>query len=316
MKTNTCHSILGQPVTKQQWVWSTLLLAGILSFCSSLTMIESAIASPESFSQSSGDSINTKTESIVKQSTDRRPDRLPGQVATAVRQEVAKRTGTAPGKFRITEYSKETWPNGCLGLAEPDQICTQALVPGWRVVISDGSRTWVYRTDTNGRTIRLENQSVSGNLPKSDRLNRNEIIAANIIRPVPIPASELPPALDKDVVFRTVSSGGITGRTYETTLLNDGRLMRVRIGDANDSERSVRQISPAQLQRFQQLLKRQSLSRFNGLSYPAPRGAADFITVTITSSFGTTRYADMVQNNLPQPLRQVVQTWNQLTAMG
>lgn len=316
MKTSASYYNLGQSATKQQRIWSSLLLAGILSFCSGLTTIESAIASPQSFSSSHTDSINTKTESIVKQSNDRRANRLPGQVATAVRQEVAKQTGTAPGKFRITEYSRETWPNGCLGLNEPDQICTQALVPGWRVVVSDGSREWTYRTDSNGKTVRLDNQSVSGNSPKSDSLDRGERITANIIRPVPIPAGELPPALDRGMIFRAVSSGGITGHTYQTTLMNDGTLMRVRIGDANDSERSVRRISPAQLQRFQQLLKRQSLSRFNGLSYPAPRGAADFITVTITSSSGTTRYADMVQNNLPQPLRQLVQAWNQMTAMG
>lgn len=316
MKTNASRSILGHPTTQQQQIWSALFLAGLLSLCSSLTSIESAIASPQISSQSTSDSINVKTESVVKQSNNLRTNRLPAQVATAVRQDAAKRTGIAPGKFKITEYSRETWPNGCLGIAEPDQICTQALVPGWRVVISDGSRTWVYRTNSNGRTVSLENESVSSNTPKSDRLDGGETIAANIIRPVPIPASELPPALDRGVVFRAVSSGGITGRTYETTLLNDGTLIRVRIGDANDSERSVRRISPSQLRGFQQLLKRQSLSRFNGLSYPAPSGAADFITVTITSSSGTTRYADLVQNNLPQPLRQVVQAWNQLTAVG
>ncbi|MEO3705847.1 hypothetical protein [Trichormus azollae] len=45
------------------------------------------------------------------------------------------------------------------------------------------------------------------------------------------------------MVFREISNGGITEATYKTVLVNDGLLMRVRIGDANDSERSLRRVS-------------------------------------------------------------------------
>ncbi len=45
------------------------------------------------------------------------------------------------------------------------------------------------------------------------------------------------------MVFQEISNGGITEVTYQTVLLNDGLFMRVRIRDANDSERSLRSIS-------------------------------------------------------------------------
>ncbi|WP_413161924.1 hypothetical protein ACL6C3_24395 [Capilliphycus salinus ALCB114379] len=94
-------------------------------------------------------------------------DSLPSGVAEAVRQELSQQTGVSPEKLTITDVERQTWPNTCLGLAQSDELCGQMLVEGWRVVVSNGRQSWVYRTDLNGRVIRLEtNQSVS-NLPVS-----------------------------------------------------------------------------------------------------------------------------------------------------
>ena len=268
-------------------IFSALILTAILSLSTTVVSLNTAIAAPNPGATSSQERPQS--------------DRLPPPVANVVRQDLSRRTGIAPGQLRITQSSRETWPNGCLGLAEPDQVCTQALVEGWRVVVSSGGKTWVYRTNATGSVVRLEpgtNQTSDAGTPK----------------PIKIPASELPPPLSRDVIFRTISSGGITGRTYETVLMNDGRLMQFRLGDGTDSERSDRRISPQQVRQFQQLLERQRLSQFDRLSYPAPSGAADFITVTLTSSSSTIRYADIVQNNLPQPLREVIQAWNQIAS--
>lgn len=92
---------------------------------------------------------------------------LPPAVALAVRQDLSTQTGISPEKLTITEVERQTWPNSCLGLAQPDEFCGQMLVEGWRVVLSNGRQTWVYRTDLKGQVFRLEqNQSVS-NLPIS-----------------------------------------------------------------------------------------------------------------------------------------------------
>ncbi|PZO36778.1 MAG: hypothetical protein DCF19_20590 [Pseudanabaena frigida] len=138
------------------------------------------------------------------------------------------------------------------------------------------------------------------------------------IKPVVIPKNQLPPPLDKDIVFREISSGGITGATYQTVLLKDGTLIRVRIGDANDSQRSVRRVSVEQVKKFEKLLHKPTIARFKNLSYPAPRGAADYITYTLTSKEGTFQYNDISQNGIPKNLQSVVSAWKQLktTAMS
>lgn len=83
-------------------------------------------------------------------------DNVPTVILEAVRQDLARRYKIAPNQLKLVQSSRQTWPDGCLGLAKPDEICTQALIEGWRVTISHQQRTWVYRTDGQGRILRLE----------------------------------------------------------------------------------------------------------------------------------------------------------------
>jgi hypothetical protein len=43
-----------------------------------------------------------------------------------------------------------------LGLAAPDEICAQAITPGWRVVLVVEGQQYVYRTDASGEVVRQE----------------------------------------------------------------------------------------------------------------------------------------------------------------
>lgn len=461
--------------TNQARIFTALFLTGILSVGSGLTLIKSSAAASVELSP---ETINQVLKGNLKQ------NQLTRRVVNVVLQDLSKRTGISRNKLRIINYSQQNWRNGCLELVQPDELCTQAIVPGWRLVVSDGRQNWIYHTDNNGRSIRLASANTPTNnsttqLPQSVknavlqaassllrqpisrlniiqaqqqtfsdgclglgkpyegciravvpgwrvvvaavgqtlvyhtdqtgsevRLNENSsqitsqqlpqkvrdavlrqasqisglpISALNIvaskqkkfaqgcerptfpnacdqilvsgwevfvksanrispwvfitdesgsqiklasenrpntnsgkIAPVAIPRNELPQPLDRNVVFRQISSGGLAGSTYETVLLNDGSLIRVKIGDANDSERRVRRISLQQVQQFQQLLANTKFAQFQNLSYPAPSGAADYITYTLTSPEGTIRYNNISQNQLPSNLRNVVKAWNRL----
>ncbi|HAC62318.1 MAG TPA: hypothetical protein DCF68_01975 [Cyanothece sp. UBA12306] len=83
----------------------------------------------------------------------------PPMVIDAVRQQVSKLTDVTPEQLQMKESLAKTWPDGCLGLAKADEFCTQALVEGWRIVITDGQKTWIYRTNAQGSAIRLESES-------------------------------------------------------------------------------------------------------------------------------------------------------------
>ncbi|MEH1924005.1 hypothetical protein [Nostoc sp.] len=367
--------------TNQGRVFTALILTGLLSVSSGFTLIKGAVGASANFS------LETSNE-VLKDNI--KPNRLPSLVANAVLRDLARRQGISTRELQIINYNQQTWRNGCLELPQSDEICTQALIPGWRIVVSNGKQNWIYHTNSNGRSLRLASANTpSENLPDqlptsvknavlqatSRRLQQpisqltiiqaqqqtwrdsclelanadefctqalvsgwrvvigavdqtlvyhtnqtgsllrlNQKANESTLSPVQIPVSELPPPLDRDIVFRQISSGGFAGRTYETVLLKDGRLIRVRIGDANDSERSVRRVSVQQVKQFVRSLERSKFSKFKNLSYPAPSGAADYITYTLTSQEGTVQYNDISQNNLPKNLQTVVKAWNQLAA--
>ena len=132
----------------------TLVLTCILSLSLSggLMVIQSATATSIKLTQNADSQVNGR-------------DRLPARVANAVIQDLSRREGIPVSKLKITEYSRQTWTDGCLGLGKLDQLCLQALVEGWRVVVSDGRQAWVYRTDSTGRNIGLETENNSAKLP-------------------------------------------------------------------------------------------------------------------------------------------------------
>lgn len=81
---------------------------------------------------------------------------LPTEVQSAVLNDAVKRTSKTVAALKIIKAQSREWSDGCLGLGKPDQLCTQAIVPGWQVVVTDGLRNWTYRTDNTGNTVRLE----------------------------------------------------------------------------------------------------------------------------------------------------------------
>ncbi|WP_421659299.1 hypothetical protein [Leptothermofonsia sp. ETS-13] len=140
---------------------SVLVLMGIVSLGYSFTLLPSADASELS-------TIPTMAVTGIHfaQIAGTSSTQLPPAIANTLRQDLSKRTGVPVGKLGVVESTRKTWPNGCLGLPKSDEFCTQAMVEGWRLVLSDGRRRWVYRADSQGRTYRLESGDRSGVSPK------------------------------------------------------------------------------------------------------------------------------------------------------
>jgi hypothetical protein len=198
-------------------------------------------------------------------------------------------------RLKIREAERRTWSDSCLGLGGIAETCARGRFPGWRVTVEGNNRRWVYHTDESDSRIIF-------NAKDSDS-NDDEAIA-----PDRIPSDELPSPLRANAVFRAISSGGFAGRTEEIVLLEDGRVQRF----ANNSSfpEILNRISTSEVREFQKLLDEERFYQFDRSDYKPNRGAADFFTVTLTSVSGTTRYADLIQDRLPQPLQKVISAWN------
>lgn len=231
--------------------------------------------------------VDDKASSVLMDQT----AALMPKAAEVIKKDAAKFSGSSNLRIIAVERRKD-WNGSCEGIPR----CTRPIAPGWQATVSNGKDSYVYRVKEDGSQFELQGQK--GN-------NKT-------LEPVPIPANELPPPLDRNVVFRDISSGGITGRTYESVLLNDGRLIRTRVGDANDSERSVRRLSRQQVRQFQKLLERQRFAQFKNLNYQSKTTCCDIPTHLLTNREGTVRYTIASVDGLPTNLRAVVEAWNQL----
>jgi hypothetical protein len=86
---------------------------------------------------------------------------LPKAVVNGVKQDIVKRFKIPLASLIVQDSSVQSWPDGCLGLAKPGEVCTAAIVNGWQVIMTDGSQNYVYRTDNTGKNLRLETEPQS-----------------------------------------------------------------------------------------------------------------------------------------------------------
>lgn len=96
------------------------------------------------------------SEPTIPQETMNNNTETPQVVIDAVLNDITANQSIDSEQLAVQQTESQTWPDGCLGLAGPDEMCTQALVEGWRVTVSDGETTWVYRTDQTGGSLRKE----------------------------------------------------------------------------------------------------------------------------------------------------------------
>ena len=70
--------------------------------------------------------------------------------------ELAQSLQIDPAQIEVVSFEEHVWPDGCLGLAAPDEMCTMQEVSGWRIVLRARGHDYAARTDESGASVRLE----------------------------------------------------------------------------------------------------------------------------------------------------------------
>ncbi len=82
---------------------------------------------------------------------------LPVEPAAAVaRKDLAAKLGVAEKSIVILMIEDRTWTDGCLGIGGPAESCLQAMVEGFRVEMLANGKSYFYRTDKTGASLRME----------------------------------------------------------------------------------------------------------------------------------------------------------------
>ena len=90
-------------------------------------------------------------------------------VARAVRADASilwRRSDEGAGLTVRTE--SVTWRDGALGCPSSDRMYTQALVPGWRIVVTDSVRIATYHASRSGRWLLCPPERAQEPLPGPD----------------------------------------------------------------------------------------------------------------------------------------------------
>ena len=75
---------------------------------------------------------------------------VPADVLDAITSEAAERAGVEPSEVTIRTAEAVTWSDGSLGCPEPGMMYTQALVPGYRVVVEVGGDEMNFHASERG----------------------------------------------------------------------------------------------------------------------------------------------------------------------
>jgi hypothetical protein len=78
-------------------------------------------------------------------------DRTPAQLAAL--QDLAAALNLPVGQIVLASSEAVEWPDGCLGVHLPNVMCTQSIVPGFRITLVADGQTYEYHTNQDGSVV-------------------------------------------------------------------------------------------------------------------------------------------------------------------
>ncbi len=61
-----------------------------------------------------------------------------------------------PDKIKVVSTHEVEWPDGCLGLARPYEVCAQMIVEGYKITLDADGKLMIFRTNKDGSSIRRD----------------------------------------------------------------------------------------------------------------------------------------------------------------
>lgn len=95
-------------------------------------------------------------ETVATQVIPALEDVLPPDAALNIRNQVSEILGVPVESIQLKSVEQTDWPNGCLGLPEPEEDCTEVITPGWLLVFTVDGQEYRFRADQTGIVIRRE----------------------------------------------------------------------------------------------------------------------------------------------------------------
>ena len=72
----------------------------------------------------------------------------------AAMQALNQTTGIPISEIQVTSIEAAQWPDSCLGLARSDEMCSEVITPGWKIILDTADNIYIFHTDQSGENIR------------------------------------------------------------------------------------------------------------------------------------------------------------------
>jgi hypothetical protein len=152
---------------------------------------------------------------------------------------LSKTLSLPPGEIKLISTEAVNWPDGCLGVQRIGVMCTQAVVPGFKIVLDAAGKQFEVHTDEDGSSVvMVPGAANSGNLEEMliKQLASNLGLEESVITVVSTADVEFSDSClgvaMKDVVCAEVVTPGkiivleAAGSQYEYHLSADGALVQ------------------------------------------------------------------------------------------
>lgn len=78
---------------------------------------------------------------------------VPPQLLAIFQDDLARRALVKHETITLVSATEQHWPNGALGCPQPGMMYTQAIVPGYRVVLQAAGEKYAYHSDLRGNFV-------------------------------------------------------------------------------------------------------------------------------------------------------------------
>lgn len=152
-------SARGHGAYPRRIVWTTIAVAALSSACTggAREEMERNSSKPTSVEQRRAVMEQESTPNSPQRAPNTQADEgkgeVPPQLLALFKDDLARRALVKAQDITVLSATEKQWPDGSMGCPQPDHVYTQAVIPGYRVLLQASGETYAYHSDQRGHFI-------------------------------------------------------------------------------------------------------------------------------------------------------------------
>jgi len=133
----------------KKYIWILILIIWMLVACAPKPTEQSLLPNDDSYPNDSYPNQSYPNE-------DNSSPQLPTGMTPAISAAITALSGTLnlpPGQITVVSAEAVEWPDGCLGVQKLGVMCTQAIVPGYKIILEANGEQYEFHTDEDGSVV-------------------------------------------------------------------------------------------------------------------------------------------------------------------